>query len=314
SAHHKDALDCAYRVFRDREDFLAHDDDWLMSRFRFPRAILLELCSELRPVLERPSRRNHVLCVPVQVLTTLGHLATGTFQRELADRSGMLQSSLSRVMPYVWDAIVGMAPRYICFPYTQAEQANIKMQFAAIAGFPNVIGAIDCTHVAIKAPSENEFAFVNRKHFHSLNVQIICDAHISVGNRLQTGAVRDGWLLGDSGYPLRTWLLTPLTRPQTEQERRYNEKVVERTIGLLKGRWRCLDRSGGTVLYSPTKVWRIVVACAVLHNIAQKNGIPVPSNAHTEDNEPDPGPPNAVHNAMAIQRRINVINGMLKGK
>ena len=50
------------RVFRDREDFLAHDDDWLMSRFRFPRAILLELCSELRPVLERPSRRNRAVC------------------------------------------------------------------------------------------------------------------------------------------------------------------------------------------------------------------------------------------------------------
>lgn len=206
------------RVFRDREDFLAHDDDWLLRRFRFPRAILLELCSELRPVLERPSRRNHALPIPLQVLTTLGHLATGTFQRELADRSGMSQSTLSHIMPNVWDAIVGMAPRYILFPYAQAEQANIKMQFAAIAGFPNVIGAIDCTHVAIKAPSENEFVFVNQKHFHSVNVQIICDAHMfltnvvarwpgsthdsyilvnsSVGNRLQAGCVQDGWLLG----------------------------------------------------------------------------------------------------------------------
>ena len=25
------------RVFRDYYDFLAHDDDWLISRFRFPR-------------------------------------------------------------------------------------------------------------------------------------------------------------------------------------------------------------------------------------------------------------------------------------
>ncbi|KAK0146340.1 hypothetical protein N1851_014363 [Merluccius polli] len=35
------------RVFRDYYDFLAHDDDWLISRFRFPRAVLLEICTEL---------------------------------------------------------------------------------------------------------------------------------------------------------------------------------------------------------------------------------------------------------------------------
>ena len=92
------------------------------------------------------------------------------------------------------------------------------MQFAEIAGFPNVIGAIDCTHIAIKAPSEGEYAYVNRKHFHSLNVQIICDAQMrltnivarwpgsthdsfvvtnsSVGNRLEAGRVCDGWLIG----------------------------------------------------------------------------------------------------------------------
>ena len=53
------------RVFRDYHDFLAHDDDWLISQFRVPRAILLELCTELGPGLERETARSHALPVPI---------------------------------------------------------------------------------------------------------------------------------------------------------------------------------------------------------------------------------------------------------
>lgn len=91
------------------------------------------------------------------------------------------------------------------------------MQFAAMSSFPNVIDAIDCTHVAIREPSENEPGFINRKHVHSRNVQIICDVNMvltnvaacwpgsthdlfilknsSVGHKLEAGAVQDGLLL-----------------------------------------------------------------------------------------------------------------------
>lgn len=69
-------------VFRDLKNFKAHDDD----RFRFSRAVLSDLCAERGQVLERPTRQNHSLLVQVQILTTLGFLATCCYKRELADR------------------------------------------------------------------------------------------------------------------------------------------------------------------------------------------------------------------------------------
>lgn len=43
------------------------------------------------------------------------------------------------------------------------------------SSLPNVIGAIDCTHIPIKAPpGPNEGDFVNRKGVHSVNVQVSC--------------------------------------------------------------------------------------------------------------------------------------------
>lgn len=121
------------RIYRHRHDLLANDDEWLLSRFRFPRAVLLDICAELQPFLERHTQRSHALPVPTQVLTTLGFLATGTFQRELADRAGMSQSTLSRTMPAVWDGVIRMSSRYIKFPYNAVDQADIKTQFAARA-------------------------------------------------------------------------------------------------------------------------------------------------------------------------------------
>ncbi|KAK0148466.1 putative nuclease HARBI1 [Merluccius polli] len=51
--------------------------------------------------------------------------------------------------------------------------------------------------------------------------------------------------------------------------------IVERAIGQLKSRWRCLDRSRGMLLYYPEKVCRIMQACGVLHNIAHRHGVPL---------------------------------------
>lgn len=51
--------------------------------------------------------------------------------------------------------------------------------------------------------------------------------------------------------------------------------VIERCIGVLKARWRCLlvDR---TLHYDPVKAGRIINACVVLHNYLTQLRAPVP--------------------------------------
>jgi len=106
---------------------------------------MLQICSLLKPQLQRETRRSNPIPPHVQVLTTFGFLATGTFQREIVDRSFVSQSSVSRAFPLVIKALIGLSPRYIKFPYTVVEQVQIKRDFYAMAGLPNIIRAIDCT-------------------------------------------------------------------------------------------------------------------------------------------------------------------------
>ncbi|XP_004916083.1 putative nuclease HARBI1 isoform X2 [Xenopus tropicalis] len=96
----------------------------------------------------------------------------------------------------------------------------------------------------------------------------------------QTGQMPHGWLLGDAGYPCSRWLMTPIPRPRSRAECAFNEahvraRSVLEGICVLKSCFRCLDKSGGSLMYSPTKVAQIVVACAVLHNVANRHGLPV---------------------------------------
>ena len=50
--------------------------------------------------------------------------------------------------------------------------------FARISDFPSVTGAIDGTHIPIKAPSLNGKVFFNtKKNYHSINVMAMCDSN-----------------------------------------------------------------------------------------------------------------------------------------
>lgn len=104
------------------------------------------------------------------------HITTKKKQFVSADLHGMSQQTVGRIIKKISKQIALLLPHFIHFP-KNSEIAEIKQGFFRIAHFPNVIGAIDCTHVRIKCPKSkvgHEMAghYINRKGYYSLNVQV----------------------------------------------------------------------------------------------------------------------------------------------
>lgn len=85
--------------------------------------------------------------------------------------------------------------------------------------------------------------------------------------------------LGDSGYPLRSYLMTPSANPVTPGENLYNEALIrtrnaiERVFGIWKRRFPVV--AYGLRLKLETTM-AIIVATTVLHNLARDMNEPEP--------------------------------------
>lgn len=222
----------------------------------------------------------------------------------MGDFGGIHKSTASRVIRNVTSALLHHRNRFIYFPVTDNERQATQQQFYNIARLPRVIGALDCTHIKIVSPGGNNAEnFRNRKGFFSLNVQAVCNANYELTDvvarwpgsshdsnifdnsnlrmRFEAGEMGNGLLLGDGGYPVRSYLITPLNNPQNATENLFNESqirtrnVIERTFGIWKRRFPIL--SVGMRCKIPF-VQDIIVATAILHNIGRRANEPVPDN------------------------------------
>ncbi|KAJ1095804.1 hypothetical protein NDU88_000960 [Pleurodeles waltl] len=206
--------------------------------YRLDRATIQELCAQLEP--DQMSAIRHPTGIPplVQVLSVLHFLASGSFQTTVAIESGMSQPMFSNVLSRVLSVLLKYMRRYIVFPQVE-DLPTVKGDFYSLGHIPNIISSIDGTHVALVPPAG-----------------------------------------GDSRYPNLSLLLTPVRNPRTRAEECYNKehgrtrRVIERTFGLLKARFRCLHMTGGFLYYSPKKMCQIIVACCMLHNLALRRQVP----------------------------------------
>lgn len=66
----------------------------------------------------------------------------------------MDQSTVSRIIKKVSEAICGKRNLFIKMPATHEEKISCQTNFHTVAGFPRVIGCIDGTHIKIRSPGK----------------------------------------------------------------------------------------------------------------------------------------------------------------
>lgn len=170
----------------------------------------------------------------------LRYLATGSFMQVCSELCFVSKAMAWRSIHRVIKCLCGLQNRFIRFP-ERSDFQRIELSFREKKGFPGIIGCVDGTHIPLWVPaSDRRETFRNRKGFLSLNCQMVCgprgeifdcvtgwpgsahDSRIWKESQVMDIASRmpnEYHILGDSAYPLSTFLMPPFKNPQTRIHR-----------------------------------------------------------------------------------------------
>ncbi|XP_051158568.1 putative nuclease HARBI1 [Leptopilina boulardi] len=230
--------------------------------------------------------------------------------KTVADRFGVCKDTAWNCMLSVSQVLNALSGEYIKWPEANNFH-QVARDFSNAGGFPNVLAAVDGCHVEIRAPSTNPGSYVNRKGFHSLLLQGMCDSQgrfldvfagvcgsvhdnrlfemSPMGQQLLTASENfcpeEMHILGDAAYKLQPFLMVPFkdNGHLTPSQVRFNTILsktrmsIERAFGLLK------DDMNEEILHEINNH----VARIILNDVDEENG---------------------VINPPAVQKRTNIMN------
>ncbi|XXG61059.1 hypothetical protein AAC387_Pa04g2807 [Persea americana] len=290
-------------------DSLARDAHW-RSSYGLSYPVFASLLDHLKPHLLRsdlPIPPDFALAV---VLSRLSHPPSR--RSLLARRHSIPPSLLSKTTNMVTRLLATkLYPDFVKIP-SGHRLLQVINSFKDLTSLPNVSGAIhgspvrlsrlpslnpsefgdppsvllqaiaDHRHifwdVCVKAPggSDNASHLRDSLLYHRLtSSDILRDSVVTVrGHHVRP------YIVGDSSYPLLSFLLTPFSSNSTGTPAQISfdaalargRAAVEHAVGLLKGRWRILQNLNVGLNHAP----QTIVACCVLHNICQIAGEPEP--------------------------------------
>ena len=252
-------------------------------------------------------------------------MGTGNSYRTTGITFGQGKSTVIKICENFMEALICHKDNFIRFPDDLLDVTLAMRRSESLAGFPNVVGAIDGSHIAIKAPHVHHEDYFNRKKNYSINLQGVVDAtgkfiDVSTGwpgsihdarvLRLSTlyqraennliltepvkrinGVTVRPLLIGDSAYPLLPWLVSPYPHSHNlnRNQAKFN-KILSKSRVIVErafGKLKCHWRCLLKPLEEKTpKVPHTILTCCILHNICVLRADEFEDD-HSSDDEDD---------------------------
>ncbi|CAM0908531.1 unnamed protein product [Alopecurus aequalis] len=237
---------------------------------------------------------------------------------------GLNKSTASLVTQWFARAMYGRAGMHHArWPYSSSEKEEIKRKFEKLHGLPNCCGVVHTAQIKFGAKSHDH------EEHGSMLFQALVDPDMRLSDILlrpsdsmdqcsilqdsqlfkecENGVTLNGsklrvssgggtevgeYFVGDVGYPLRPWLLTPYQLEsghsdsdyKKEFNRRHSEAtdvVMLRALARLKDTWKCLQGEG-LCPSNEDEMLLTINACCMLHNIVidmeEEEGAGMPSD------------------------------------
>lgn len=83
--------------------------------------------------------------------------------------------------------------------------------------------------------------------------------------------------------------------------------IIERCIGLLKTRFRCLLKER-TARYKPHFVSELIKACSILHNMCIADHVAIREDINNDDEQPEQEMPVLIENDEGVRIRYNIVH------
>jgi hypothetical protein len=283
------------------------------SVYKMNRHTFSYICSLVRiPFFEDTLPRDYtfvdgrVMSLQDLVAVALRVLSSGELPEIVGASIGLDESTASLVTQRFVKAMAELALRHLNWPHTN-KMGKITRKFDKIHGLPNCCGVVHITRIKLgplnnflgrnegvlmQAVNDPDMRFTNiwlcslprsmnqSSILHDSDFFKDCEMGTWLnGNKmkLSDGSNVGEYIIGDSGYPLRPWLLTPyklkigpsLTDSKVEFNRRHSRAtatVMLRAVARLNSMWKCLQGKG----WHPDnelEIYQTISACCLLHNI-----------------------------------------------